>query len=148
MSWCTFAAAACRHVSDLSFQVGVADNLLLRDPARGDWPVPILIHYPIGATDQRPVVIWNHGGAPSAGGKSRSEEWGRALAAAGYIVIHPSRVPVDDVTPFQAQCDAESLAEEPQKQGKPLLGPLAGSKPTSRRGNVTGSSIGWRKTRS
>jgi hypothetical protein len=59
-------------------------------------------------------------------GLGLSEEWGRALAAAGYIVIHPSRVPVDDVAPFQAQCDAEGLAEEPQKQGKPLLGPLAG----------------------
>lgn len=108
---CTVTALdTCTYVSDLSFQVGVADNLLLRDPARGDWPVPILVHYPIGATDQRPVVIWNHGGSPSAGGKNRSEEWGRALAAAGYIVIHPSRVPVDDVTPFQAQCDAEGFS--------------------------------------
>jgi hypothetical protein len=71
-------------------------------------------------------VIWNHGGAPSAGGKNRSKEWGRALAAAGYIVIHPAHVPVGGVALFQAQCDAEGLAEEPQKQGKPLLGSLAG----------------------
>ena len=72
MSWCTFAAAACRYVSDLSFQVGVADNLLLRDPARGDWPVPILIHYPIEGTAQIAVKICSKNAAPAIGHLSLS----------------------------------------------------------------------------
>lgn len=55
-------------------------------------------------------MIWNHGGSPSARGKGRSEEWGQTLAAAGYVVIHPSRIPVDDVAPFQAKCTAEGFA--------------------------------------
>src|SRR6185436_15992378 len=101
--------ATCRYTSDLSFAVGVADNLLLRDPARANLPVPLLIHYPIGAHGQRPVVIWNHCGAPSANGKDRSEEWGLNLAAAGYVVIHPSRVPINDVAPFQAECTLEGF---------------------------------------
>jgi hypothetical protein len=101
--------ATCRYTSELSFAVGVADNVLLHDPARRNLPVPLLVHYPIGATNRRPVVIWNHGGSPSAGGKNRSEEWGETLAAAGYVVIHPSRVPVTDVTPFQAECTAEGF---------------------------------------
>jgi hypothetical protein len=101
--------AACRYTSDLSFSVGVADNLVLHDLARADLPVPLLIHYPLGASGRRPVVIWSHGGSPSAGGKNRSEEWGLNLAAAGYVVIHPSRVPVDDVAPFQAECTLEGF---------------------------------------
>jgi poly(3-hydroxybutyrate) depolymerase len=101
--------ATCRYTSDLSFAVGVADGLVLHDPARGDLPVPLLVHYPVGATNARPVVIWNHGGPPSAGGKNRSEEWGQTLAAAGYVVIHPSRVPVTNVAPFQAECTAEGF---------------------------------------
>ena len=102
--------ATCRYTSELSFAVGVADNLLLRDPERRDLPVPLLVRYPIGATDARPVVIWNHGGSPSARGKGRSEEWGQTLAAAGYVVIHPSRIPVDDVASFQPECTAEGFA--------------------------------------
>lgn len=101
----------CRYTSDLSFAVAVADNLVLRDPARGNLPVPLLIHHPVGASGARPVVIWSHGGSPSAGGKNRSEEWGRTLAAAGYVVIHPSRVPVDDPTPFQAECTLEGFPD-------------------------------------
>lgn len=101
--------ATCRYTSELSFAVDVADNLLLHDPARGNLPVPLLVHFPIGMTNARPVVIWNHGGPPSAGGKNRSEEWGQTLAAAGYVVIHPSRVPVTDVAPFQAECTAEGF---------------------------------------
>ena len=60
----------------------------------------MLVRYPIEATDPRPVVIWHHGGATSARGGTRSEEWGNALARAGYVVVHPSRVLPADVTPF------------------------------------------------
>jgi hypothetical protein len=97
----------CTYVSDLRFEVGVAD-LELTDPARNNLPVPLRVHYPIGASDARPVVIWNHGGSPSAAGRTRSEEWGATLAAAGYVVIHPSRILVDPA-PFQAVCEREGL---------------------------------------
>lgn len=99
--------AACRYTSDLRFDVGVAD-LELTDPARDNLPVPLRVHYPVGATDARPVVIWNHGGLPAASGRTRSEEWGTTLAAAGYVVIHPSRVIVDPA-PFQTLCEREGF---------------------------------------
>jgi hypothetical protein len=102
--------ATCRYTSDLAFEVGLAENLVLRDPARGDLPVPLLVRYPLGATDARPVVIWNHGGSASVEGRRRSGDWGQVLAAAGYVVIHPSRVPVVDPAPFQAECTAEGFA--------------------------------------
>ncbi len=97
------------YVSDLNYPVGEVDSVTLLDPARQDWPVPLLIRYPLGATGPRPIVIWNHGGTPSVKGETRSEEWGRTFAAAGYVVIHPARVPVTDVTPFAAECAVEGF---------------------------------------
>jgi predicted dienelactone hydrolase len=98
---------ACKYASELHFEVGVAD-LELTDPARSNLSVPLRVHYPVGASDARPVVIWNHGGLPSANGRTRSEEWGKALAAAGYVVIHPSRVVVEPA-PFQTLCEREGF---------------------------------------
>lgn len=98
---------ACKYISDLQFEVGVAE-LQLTDPARGNLAVPLLVQYPVGATDARPVVIWSHGGPPAANGRMRSEEWGRTLAAAGYVVVHPSRILVDPA-PFQAECAREGF---------------------------------------
>jgi hypothetical protein len=86
----------CLYVSDLHYNVGIADGIVLVDPARGNYEIPLLVRYPIGAPGPRPVVIWNHGGAPSPNGKTRSDEWGNTLAAAGYVVIHPSRLPVEN----------------------------------------------------
>jgi len=85
----------CLYISDLNYNVGIADGIVLVDPARGNYEIPILVRYPIGAPGPRPVVIWNHGGDPSPNGKTRSEEWGNTLAAAGYVVIHPSRLLVE-----------------------------------------------------
>ena len=69
----------------------------------------MLIRYPIGLAGPRPVVIWNHGGNPSPKGRKRSKEWGNTLAAAGYVVIHPSRTLIPDPTPFITECEAVGL---------------------------------------
>lgn len=107
----------CLYTSDLSYPVGVVDGIVLRDPARSNYRIPLLIRYPIGAPGPRPVVIWHHGGNPSKNGKTRSEEWGTTLAAAGYIVIHPSRVLVPDAAPFQAECDANGFTRPIECRG-------------------------------
>ena len=100
----------CLYTSDLSFNVGIADGIVLVDPARDNYEIPLLVRFSIGAPGPRPVVIWNHGGAPSANGKTRSEEWGNTLAAAGYVVIHPSRLPVDSPSKdLKRECKANGF---------------------------------------
>jgi dienelactone hydrolase len=98
------------YVSDQHFEAGVTDGIVLTDPARGGYRVPLLVRYPIGATDRRPVVIWNHGGNPSEIGRMRSQEWGERLARAGYVVIQPSRVDPTDLTAVRPECDANGFA--------------------------------------
>lgn len=93
----------CLYTSDLNYSVGVVDTQLT-DASRNNYKIPLRIRYPIGLAGPRPVVIWNHGGAPSAKGKTRSEEWGNLLAAAGYVVIHPSRTKVKNIVPFLNEC--------------------------------------------
>jgi hypothetical protein len=99
------------YQSDLNYPVGVIDPIMLSDPARGNYTIPLLIRYPIGAVGRRPVVIWNHGGNPSPQGRQRSAEWGNTLAAAGYVVIHPSRVLIQNAAPFQAECQANGFGD-------------------------------------
>src|SRR5690554_2607793 len=65
----------CLYISDLSYTVGVIDQVMLVDPARNNYEVWLVIRYPVGATGPRPVVIWHHGGHPSIRGAARSEEW-------------------------------------------------------------------------
>ena len=86
------------------------DPIILTDPARANYPIPLLVRYPIGATGPRPVVIWNHGGHPSPNGRQRSAEWGNTLAVAGYVVVHPSRVLLQNVAPLLAECQANGFS--------------------------------------
>ena len=103
---------ACLYVSDQAYPVGVIDDVVIIDHSRGDLPIPLLIRYPIaGRVEARPVVIWHHGGNPSARGDERSEEWGTTLAAAGYVVIHPARALLADPAPFQAECAANGFTD-------------------------------------
>jgi hypothetical protein len=94
----------------------VIDDVVLVDHDRHDYAVPLLVRYPIGATGRRPVVIWNHGGAPSVNGRLRSDEWGEALARAGYVVIHPSRTVPTDLAPLRAECTASGF-DTPEECG-------------------------------
>ena len=98
------APATCLYTSDLAYDVGEIDGVSLTDTARGDYDLVLVIRYPVGAQGPRPVVIWHHGGNPSPRGATRSEEWSRNLAAAGYVVVHPSRTLIADSTPFEAEC--------------------------------------------
>jgi hypothetical protein len=81
---------SCLYVSDLKFAVEELRTEVL-DPSRNNYRIPLLIRYPVGAPGRRPVVIWNHGGDLAGNARERSAEWGRTLAAAGYVVIHPAR---------------------------------------------------------
>ena len=106
---------SCLYSSDLTFDVGIVNGVSLTDPARSDYEIPLVIRYPLLTTvESRPVVIWNHGGAPSARGATRSAEWGNLLAAAGYVVIHPARPPLTDPTPLRAECEANGVLEPDQ----------------------------------
>jgi predicted dienelactone hydrolase len=98
------AAGRQLYTSDLAYDVGEIKRVSLTDTERDNYEIPLIIRYPVGAPGPRPVVIWHHGGSPSARGASRSEEWSRKLAAAGYVLIHPSRAPIPDPTLFEAEC--------------------------------------------
>jgi hypothetical protein len=102
----------CAYVPEHTYDVGEVRGVELIDVDRDGYPVPLVIRYPILTTPEpRPVVIWHHGGAPSRRGADRSEDWGRTLAAAGYVVVHPSRVPITDTTPFLAECAANGFSD-------------------------------------
>ena len=94
----------CLYTSDLAYAVGEIDGVHLTDTARNNYDLPLVIRYPVGAPGPRPVVIWHHGGTPSPRGATRSEEWSRTFAAAGYVVVHPSRTLISDATLFEADC--------------------------------------------
>jgi hypothetical protein len=96
--------ATCLYTSDLTYNVGEIRQVRLTDAARNNYDLWLVIRYPVGAPGPRPVVIWHHGGAPSQQGATRSEDWSRKLAAAWYVVIHPSRTPIPDPAPFEAEC--------------------------------------------
>jgi hypothetical protein len=103
---------SCLYTSDLDYDVGVVSGVSLTDADRHDYEIPLVIRYPlVGTVEPRPVVIWNHGGAPSSQGAMRSQEWGNLLAAAGYIVIHPARLPVADPSTVRADCEANDILE-------------------------------------
>jgi hypothetical protein len=96
--------ATCLYTSDLAYDVAEIDGVSLTDTTRDNYEVPLVIRYPVGAPGPRPVVIWHHGGNPSARGATRSEEWSRNLAVGGYVVVHPSRTMIADPAPFEAEC--------------------------------------------
>jgi len=95
---------ACLYTSDLDFPVDSLVRVQLTDPSRNNYGIGMVIRFPVGAAGPRPVVIWHHGGTPSVRGAGRSAEWSRILAAAGYVVIHPSRTPIPTPVPFETEC--------------------------------------------
>ena len=70
----------------VSTRYGVGTNSYTRT-------TPLLIRYPQGATGRLPLIVWSHGGAMTEHGHTGYEEWGSALARAGYIVVHVGHVP-------------------------------------------------------
>jgi hypothetical protein len=88
-----------------------ADNTLvelpltLPDPTRNNFRVPMLIRFSTAELNEpAPIVIWNHGGAPRSTGRFANSEFGKLLASAGYVVIHPSRKPLASANGFRQTC--------------------------------------------
>jgi predicted dienelactone hydrolase len=87
------------YKSPNTYQVAVFDNYTVRDATRNR-NIPILIRYPRSAPSPLPVILWSHGGGANPDGQKSYNEWGDALAAAGYAVIHMAHV--DDK--YDAHC--------------------------------------------
>jgi hypothetical protein len=88
--------ATCLYTSDLAYDVGEISGVSLTDSTRSNYQIQLIIRYPVDAPGPRPVVVWHHGGHPSPRGATRSEEWSRKLAGAGYVLVHPSRTLVSE----------------------------------------------------
>jgi len=89
------------YKSPNTYQVAVFDNYTVRDAARNR-NIKILIRYPRSAPSPLPVIIWSHGGGPNPNGQNSYNEWGEALAGAGYAVIHLAH----DDDAYNAHCGA------------------------------------------
>jgi len=75
------------YQSPEEYLVELFDNYTVYE-ARRNRNIKILIRYPFAAPDPLPVIIWSHGGGANPNGHNSYNEWGEALAAAGYAVIH------------------------------------------------------------
>jgi len=75
------------YKSPNTYQVAIFDNYTVREATRNR-NIKILIRYPRSAPSPLPVIIWSHGGGPNPNGQNSYNEWGEALAGAGYAVIH------------------------------------------------------------
>jgi predicted dienelactone hydrolase len=77
------------------YQVAELDGYVVND-APHNRLVPVLVRYPVGAPGRCPLVLWSHGGQKKDDGKNQNDDWGNALASAGYIVVHMSHTPRND----------------------------------------------------
>lgn len=71
-----------------AYEVKVLPAQTITDDTRGGRQVGLLIRMPVGAPEPMPVIIFSHGGGPKPPGQFGNEEWGQALASAGYVVVH------------------------------------------------------------
>jgi predicted dienelactone hydrolase len=82
------AIDACLYRPEQTYEVGVLPTYTVVDETRGGRQVGLRIRYPIDAPGPLPVVVFSHGGGPKPPGVFGNEEWGVALARAGYAVVH------------------------------------------------------------
>lgn len=75
--------------------------------------IKILLRYPFGAPNPLPLIVWSHGGGANPNGHNTYREWGEALAAAGYAVIHLAHE--DEV--YNAHCAALRI---PPRECEPM----------------------------
>jgi hypothetical protein len=90
-------------------------ELLLIDPARANFRVPIKVRYLKNTSYTAPVVIWHHGGEPRFEGRDANLAWSLRLVRAGYVVVHPSRnlIPASQVASFNAVCTNNGVTGVP-----------------------------------
>ncbi len=82
-----------------TYSVKVFDNYTVSD-AKRNRKFSILIRYPVDAPSPLPLVVWSHGGGSNDDGHHSYDEWGIAIARAGYAVIHIAHA--DDK--YEAHC--------------------------------------------
>lgn len=108
----------CAYVPLNAFSGIQQFDMTLRDPARGNYRVPIRVRFAGDSVGPRPVVIMNHGGAINENGKASLSEWSEKLVEDGFIVIHPSRVRVRNPTAGElAICKLNKQSVDPDKCG-------------------------------
>lgn len=83
---CTAADLAKCDYPEKKLTSIVREGFAVTEPGTGR-VLPLLARIPEGAGPY-PVVIWSHGGGFNDGGHRLGSEWGSALAANGYVVIH------------------------------------------------------------
>ncbi len=93
----------CLYESDINVSIDLVEFDLMVT-AIPNYMIPLRVYFPLNSIESRPAIIWNHGGDPSEDGRRRSMDWGQTLAAAGYVAIHPSRIPVPRPAQFRRQC--------------------------------------------
>ncbi len=100
------------------YAVGILDGHTVRDvPHSRD--IPVLIRYPLAAGNAKlPLIVWSHGGEKNENGKHVGAEWGNALAAAGYIVVHMSHVPRTDAERSALAAEFNLTATTPREAGE------------------------------
>lgn len=112
---CPAVPADCLYVSPTQAAQGTI-TMDLFDPARSH-AVPVRVRYPIGTTDNAPVVFWHHGGGTNPLQPASTYPFGsirraQSLAAAGYIVIQIGRVPRVNLTAADlAFCAASAVPD-------------------------------------
>lgn len=93
--------ASCEYPSQgLSFEV--REGFSIVEPVTGR-TLPLLVRVPEGPGPM-PIVVWSHGGSFNDQGHHLAQDWGEALAAHGYAVLHVGHALVD-ATSGQALCD-------------------------------------------
>jgi hypothetical protein len=103
----------CAYTPAQSFAQTDFVDLVLTDPARNNYQLPVRVRYPVGTSARLPVIIYNHGGgaSDSAGRQANSQPWPIVWAKAGYVVISPSRAPLTTLSQAQKdECTANGWA--------------------------------------
>ncbi len=119
----------CLYISDQDYAIDYID-FDMPVPSRENYSIPLRVRFPVNASGELPVVIWHHGGLPSFDGRTQSQRWGEILAAAGYVVIHPSRIPVPNFFEFLREHCEENGFGSPQECNRWIATSLVGPKNT------------------
>jgi|CXWL01.1.fsa_nt_gi hypothetical protein len=119
----------CEYHSPANYTAQYKD-FIFRDAARNDHPVPMRVHYPVGARGSLPVIFWHHGlfttewqtAAPDwiSEGQTHSAERTRSFVNAGYVVIHIGRMRAEPWPRSLAACRAAGWITSPAPAPVPI----------------------------
>jgi dienelactone hydrolase len=103
---CTAADLAKCDYAERSLKATEREGINVQEPTTGR-VLPILARIPQGA-GPFPVVLWSHGGEFNENGHRLSRDWGAAIAAQGYVVLHTGHVPLQ-ADAARAVCTVASI---------------------------------------